>query len=72
MYNEVVGQMAKFSTRAIDVVKEEGVRDLPTGIKSKFAMALVNERKGNFEKANQLLDEAIALEAELRATAVAQ
>jgi hypothetical protein len=55
------------ATSAMKIIEEPGVADLPTGCKSKFALAVSNERKGNFEKAYKYLDEAVALEAEFLA-----
>lgn len=50
------------STSLMDVVKEDGVRDLPLKARGKFAHALIEERLGNADAAMAYLDEAITAE----------
>jgi hypothetical protein len=47
---------------ALDIVKEEGVRDLDAKIKLYFARALFAEREGKPEEAAEWLEKAIAAE----------
>jgi len=46
----------------LSVAQEAGVRDLPTKVRGKFALALKFEREGDSVKAEQYLEQAIAEE----------
>ena len=48
--------------RLMDIVREDGVRDLPTKAKARFAQAIKAEREGDDKRAAEKLDEAVAAE----------
>ena len=54
-----------------DVAKLDGVKDLPMKVKARFAQALMAEAQGNAAEAEQKLNDAIAIEAEIANAAAA-
>lgn len=51
--------MTEKPTSLAAVAKEAGVVDLPLRVRGKFAKAIIAERQGDHEKAEQLLNEAV-------------
>lgn len=50
------------STNLMEVVKEDGVKDLPLRVRGPFAHALIEERNGNTNEAQSYLDKAVYAE----------
>ncbi len=51
---------------AVDISKEEGVKDLPVGVRLQFARTLLAERMGDPLEAVLYLDKALEAEARYR------
>ena len=46
----------------MEVVREDGVKDLPLHVRGPFAHALIEERNGNTDEAQSYLDKAVYAE----------